>query len=605
MSLLQIGETRWRSAACLGAATLAASLLSLQSPATAASRPWLIPPVDAAIARGFDLPRGQFGPGNRGLDYAVVAGTPVRAAGAGRVSFAGRVGGTIAVTLDHGDGLETTYTGMRELYVARGDTIDGGHWIGETADRFHFGVKLHDVYVDPRGWLGPVETGDAIHLIPVKETESVGGLVEMAIGRELEGLDTIGCTQRELLRSPQHHQAPNDNIAVSIGGIGDAWSRAAPAGFAGLPSRLGYSGERSYVLSYSDDPDAYERSDTFDDLRAAARRLDLLLQRLAATHPGRDVDILAHSQGGLVARYYLATSGGRLDPRRPRVEHVVTFSSPHQGAPLASAAEDVAGSWSGKLALDGLGRAHDGGDPWPIPDSLKFAHPSLPVVDALLSGATSAATRFVPDPYARAVQQMRPGATFIANLGTDDVAYGTQVLALQDRFDLVVPAGHARWPGEANRAVDGHRNKLLGGLNRHRSILDNPEALAMTHSFLRGARLPCPGEEDQVAWDWGRRIATGTNLLPHVWRAGEDAVLSVALRGKATTVKAVVREGSRVARLLRARGLRGVVDYGRDKVTFVIRHPREVLEWMVEQRLDKALQDAVEELLKVVVDAEE
>jgi hypothetical protein len=606
MSLLQIlGATRGRSAACLGAATLAASLLSLQSPATAASRPWLIPPVDAAIARGFDLPRGQYGPGNRGLDYAVVAGTPVRAAGAGTVSFAGSVGGTIAVTLNHGDGLETTYTGMRELYVARGDTIDRGHWIGETVDRFHFGVKLHDVYVDPRGWLGPVETGDAIHLIPVKETENAGRLVEMAIGRELEGLDTIGCTQRELLRSPQHHQAPNDNIAVSIGGIGDAWSRAASAGFAGLASGLGYSGRRSYVLSYSDDPDAYERSDTFGDLRAAARRLDLLLQRVAATHPGRDVDILAHSQGGLVARYYLATSGARLDPRRPRVEHVVTFSSPHQGAPLASAAKDVAGSWSGKLALDGLSRAHDGGDPWPVPDSFKFGQPALQAVDALLSGATSAAARFVPDPYARAVQQMRPGATFIANLGTDDVAYGTQVLALQDRFDLVVPAGHARWPGEANRAVDGHANKMLGGLNRHRGILDNPEALAMTHSFLRGARLPCLDEGDQVAWDWGRRIATGTNLLPHVWQAGEDAVLSVALKGKATTVKAVVREGSTVARLLRARGLRGVVDYGRDKVTYVIRHPREVLEWLVEQRLDKEIQDAVEEMLRIIVEVEE
>jgi len=587
------------------AVALAVLLLSLQSPANADPQPWLIPPVDAAIARGFDLPRGQHGPGNRGLDYAVVAGTPVRAAGSSTVTFAGRVAGTVAVTLDHGEGLETTYTGMRELYVARGDTIDQGHWLGETGDRFHFGVKLDDVYVDPRGWLGPIETGDAIHLIPVKDTESVGQLIEMAVGRELEGLETIGCIPRELLRSPQHHEAPNDNVAISIGGISDAWSRAAPGRFADLAPRLGYADERSYVLSYSDDPHSYNRADTFGDLRSASRRLDLFLQRVGAAHPGADVDILAHSQGGLVARYYLATSGGRIDVRRPRVDHVVTFSSPHQGAPLANAAEEISGSWSGKLALDGLKRAHEGRDPWPFPPALNFLHAAMPVVDAVLSEATRRASRHLPDPYARSIQQMRPGGDFITNLGTDDVAYGTRVLALQDRFDVVVPAGHARWPGKANRAVDGHPDKLLGGLNRHRGILDNPESLAMAHSFLRGARLPCLEEGDQDAWDWGRRIATGTNLMPDVWKVGEDAVLSVALKGKATALKAVVREGSMVARLLRARGLRGVVDYGRDKVTYVIRNPREVLEWLAEQRIEQELQDAVEEILKIVVEADQ
>jgi pimeloyl-ACP methyl ester carboxylesterase len=330
-----------------------------------------------------------------------------------------------------------------------------------------------------------------------------------------------------------------------------------------------------------------------------------LLGRVAAAHPGADVDILAHSQGGLVARYYLATAGARLDARRPRVEHVVTFSSPHQGAPLAGATDDVADSWSGKLVLDSLERAHDGKDPWPVPEVLKHMHPSLPIVDALLSVATTGASRVVPDPYGRSVRQMRPGADFIANLGTDDVAFGTRVLALQDRFDVVVPADHARWPGEANRAVDGDSDKVLGGLNRHRDILGNSEPIAVAHSFLRGARLPCLNEGDQDAWDWGRRISTGTSLLPHVWRLGEDAVLSIALKGKATTVKAVVREGSTVARLLRARGLRGVVEYGKDKVTFVIRNPREVLEWLADQRIEKELQDAVEEMLKILVEADE
>ena len=590
------------------AALIALALASIPLTASAAE-PRLIPPVDAAVARGFDLPAGQRGPGNRGIDYEVVAGTPARAAGAGTVTFAGRVPNTVAVTVDHGDGFETTYTGMRALYVTRGEVIDQGHWLGETEDRFHFGVLVDEVYVDPQRYLAAIDTGDAIHLIPVENTEGLASVVrqavEQAIGRDLEGLETIGCTSRSLLRSSRHEEPPNDNVAVSIGGIGDAWRRADSGRIAGMAPRLGYADDRSFVLSYSDDPDAYERSDTFGDLRLAAGRLDRLLQRIAIEFPGSNVDLLAHSQGGLVARYYLETAGARPDRRRPHVDHVVTFSSPHQGAPLAGASEAVAATWSGKLALDGLKRAHEGRDPFPIPEVFKFASPMMRVADATLSIATRAASEVTPDPYARSVQQMRPGSEFLANLATDDVAYGTRVLALQDRFDVVVPADHARWPGEANRAADGHPDKLLGGFNRHGDILDNPEPVAMAHSFLRGARLPCVGADDRNAWGWGRRISTGTRLLPHVWRVGEDAVLSVALKGKGTSVKAVVREGSTVWRLLRARGLRGVADYGRGKVTYVIRNPTDVLEWLADQRIESEAQDAVSEMLKVVTEAGE
>ena len=609
MGLLNPFEPSRRPRCAPAAATLVlvVLLVCMSLPAVAnAQQPPLIPPVDAAIARGFDLPKGQFGPGNRGLDYAVVAGAPVRAAGSGTVTFAGPVAGTVAITLDHGGGLETTYTGMRELYIARGETIDQGHWLGETDDRFHFGVKLDDTYVDPQDFLGPIDTGDAIHLIPVTEEEnSVAGLVEFAVGHELEGLDTIGCTPRERLRSLEHEGAPNDNVAISIGGINEDWERGDPGSVGDLAPRLGYERARSYVLSYSGDPDAYERTDTFGDLRSAARRLDFLLRRIAVEFPGSEVDILGHSQGGLVARYYLEKAGRRMTSRRPRVEHLVTFSAPHQGAPLAGASEEVAGSWSGKVVLDGLNRAHEGRDPWPIPESLKHFSPIVPITDAVMSFATRKASEVVPDPYARSIQQMKPGSEFLTNLATDDVAYGTRVLALQDRYDLVVPAGHARWAGEANRGVDGHPDKLLGGLNRHGGILESPEPLAMAHSFLRGARLPCLEEGDQKAWDSGRRIATATDLLPHVWRLGEDVALSIALKGKGTTVKAVVRQGSTLWRLLRTRGLRGVADYGTDKVTYVVRNPREVLEWLADQRIEAELQGAVEEMLKIVVEAEE
>ena len=124
-------------------------------PDVATAQQWLIPPVDAPIKRGFELPKGEFGPGNRGVDYAVAEGSSVRAAGGGTVTFAGPVPGTRAVTIDHGAGLETTYTGMAELFVRRGEAVDRGHWIGKSGAGLHFGVKLDDLYVDPQDYSAP------------------------------------------------------------------------------------------------------------------------------------------------------------------------------------------------------------------------------------------------------------------------------------------------------------------------------------------------------------------------------------------------------------------------------------------------------------------
>ncbi|MBA3291543.1 MAG: peptidoglycan DD-metalloendopeptidase family protein, partial [Actinobacteria bacterium] len=322
---------------------VALAAFCLPPAAAATEHPWLIPPVDAPIKRGFDLPEGQKGPGNRGLDYAVTEGTSARAAGDGRVTFAGHVAGTLAITIDHGDFLETTYTGMDELYVRPGDDVDQGHWLGTTGAELHFGVKLRDIYVDPQDYLGPIDMGDAIHLIPIEDKGSWGDMVEQMMDVDFEGLDTIGCTERDLLRTPSHRRAPSDNIAVMIGGINDTWSEGSKRSVAGTADDLGYEPESSYVVSYSLDQGGYSRIDTFSDLRSSAQKLDALLQRIALEHPGSDVDILAHSQGGLVARYLLETAATSWNVRRPRVDHLVTFGTPHQGAPLGDVSEELGG----------------------------------------------------------------------------------------------------------------------------------------------------------------------------------------------------------------------------------------------------------------------
>jgi murein DD-endopeptidase MepM/ murein hydrolase activator NlpD len=133
-------------------------------------------PVVGPVTRGFDPPDSPFGSGHRGIDIAAPVGTPVRAATTGTVTFAGPVGGRLFVTVDHGAGLESTYSFLDSIAVRRGDVVSPGQAIarsgtghaGEIVPALHFGVKLADTYVDPLGYLGPVEVWRFIRLAPLE-----------------------------------------------------------------------------------------------------------------------------------------------------------------------------------------------------------------------------------------------------------------------------------------------------------------------------------------------------------------------------------------------------------------------------------------------------
>jgi murein DD-endopeptidase MepM/ murein hydrolase activator NlpD len=131
--------------------------------------------VVGPVIRGFDPPDTPFGSGHRGIDIAAPTGTPVHAAAAGTVTFAGPVGGRLFVTVDHGDGLESTYSFLDAVTVRRGDVVSQGQPIarsgtghaGDVVPNLHLGVRLLDVYVDPLLYLGPVEAWRFIRLAPL------------------------------------------------------------------------------------------------------------------------------------------------------------------------------------------------------------------------------------------------------------------------------------------------------------------------------------------------------------------------------------------------------------------------------------------------------
>jgi murein DD-endopeptidase MepM/ murein hydrolase activator NlpD len=153
----------------LGAALEAAAGAS--APRMEGSWTW---PVVGPVVRDFDPPEQPYGAGHRGIDIAAAFDTPVHAPEAGVVSFAGKVGGELYVTIDHGGGLLSTCSWLSAIAVRKGDRVVRGQRIGATGrghpdatvPHLHFGVRLNGVYVDPLRLLGPAPVSDLIHLAP-------------------------------------------------------------------------------------------------------------------------------------------------------------------------------------------------------------------------------------------------------------------------------------------------------------------------------------------------------------------------------------------------------------------------------------------------------
>lgn len=94
---------------------------------------------------------------HKGTDFRAPRGTAVYAAGAGVVTFAGRMGGYgNVVFIDHGNGVITRYGHMRRIGTKREAQVVAGAQIGEvgstgraTGPHLHFEVRLDGRAVNP------------------------------------------------------------------------------------------------------------------------------------------------------------------------------------------------------------------------------------------------------------------------------------------------------------------------------------------------------------------------------------------------------------------------------------------------------------------------
>ena len=125
------------------------------------------PPVEAPIADEFRRPATPYGPGNRGLEYDTEPGDVVTAAAPGTVTFAGQVAGRRYVTVQHADGIRTTYGPLGRIApgVRRGSALDAGDPVGTAGELVLWSASLGDVYLDPAVLLAASGTG-RVRLVP-------------------------------------------------------------------------------------------------------------------------------------------------------------------------------------------------------------------------------------------------------------------------------------------------------------------------------------------------------------------------------------------------------------------------------------------------------
>ena len=109
-----------------------------------------------AVARSFDPPAKPWLSGHRGVDLAASsAGSEVLSPAAGTVSFVGIVVDRPVITVDHGNGLRSSFEPVRS-HLVRGAPVRRGEAIGvlepghcAEAMCLHWGVRRGDEYLDP------------------------------------------------------------------------------------------------------------------------------------------------------------------------------------------------------------------------------------------------------------------------------------------------------------------------------------------------------------------------------------------------------------------------------------------------------------------------
>ncbi|MBW3579837.1 MAG: peptidoglycan DD-metalloendopeptidase family protein [Actinobacteria bacterium] len=223
-------------------------------------------------------------------------------------------------------------------------------------------------------------------------------------------------------------------IAVLVAGFGSSSGEADVLDVD--TARLGYAAADVVQFSYAGGRTAgvgalagvevsdYRPDDSTGDLRISGERLGQLLAAIDVAHPGVPVDVIAHSQGGVVARLALAP-----DPGAPVVANLVTLGSPHNGADVATANALLGTTIVGEVAQAGVAQLSGG-----------------------IDGASQAAA------------QLAETSTLVAELSDTALPAATRTTSIAATGDLTVGALHSSLEGATNVVVP------LEGMSAHADL---------------------------------------------------------------------------------------------------------------------------------------
>ncbi|MDQ0077264.1 murein hydrolase activator EnvC family protein [Arthrobacter oryzae] len=133
----------------------AAGTASVPAAAPTSGWSWPLAPRPAVL-RTFDPPDKPWMSGHRGVDLqAAVDGAPVTAPQSGTVSFVGVVVDRPVITIDHGNGLRSSFEPV-ESGLASGATVSKGDVLGTVLPGHcaampcvHWGVRRGEEYINP------------------------------------------------------------------------------------------------------------------------------------------------------------------------------------------------------------------------------------------------------------------------------------------------------------------------------------------------------------------------------------------------------------------------------------------------------------------------